>query len=223
MSVDIQKNKPFRIGIIGGVCSGKSLVAALFQKRGVEVYDGDAIARDIVRPDSETHTLQKIVAYFGDNILKKDGTLDRRLLRDIIFSDPSQRHALEDIMHPTILDRLRSLAEHAKGPYVILELPAFKPKYASLFDRILVVDCPEELQIKRVMARDGCTQDAAQKILESQLTREEHLHLAADHILNNEGKTVLNVYVEKLDHAYRALSQHPSQEPDAMVFPEIET
>ncbi len=194
-----------RVGLTGGIASGKSLVARLFGELGVTVIDTDALARVVVAPG--TPGLESLVREFGGRILKPDGSLDRAGLRNIVFSDPASRRRLEEILHPLILAELESAASAAGGPYQIHVVPLLvESGLENKMDRVLVVDCGEEFQISRLKSRDGETEAGARRILASQATREERLAVADDVILNEGAQKDLPPLVARLDGFYRDLA-----------------
>ena len=181
------KKKPFIIGLTGGIASGKSLVADLFAQRGVVVVDTDIVAREVVEPGSPA--LEEIRTSFGDAVIAADGSLDRSVMRDIVFNDDQMRRELESILHPRIREASFQQVAEASGPYVIVVVPLlYESPMKDGVNRILVVDCSEETQIERLMARDNETREQACRILATQASRAERLSIADD-ILQNDGDT----------------------------------
>jgi dephospho-CoA kinase len=177
--------KPFIVGLTGGIASGKSAVAREFESLGVTVIDTDQLARDVVEPG--TPALQQLVTAFGPEILTADGRLDRRRMRDRVFADASQRRILESITHPAIRNELARRAAAASGPYQVHVVPLLvEGGSKSAFSRILVVDCPEEIQIERLVSRDNSTEAQAKQILAAQATRAARLSVA-DEVIENTG------------------------------------
>ena len=192
------------IGLTGGIASGKSMVAALFAARGATVIDTDQIARQVVEPGRPA--LAALVSALGRGILGPGGSVDRKLLRQRIFSDPATRRIVEDILHPAILAELARQAAAAPGPYQIHVIPLLvEGGLRSQVDRVLVVDCPEELQIERLMRRDGETREGAVRALEAQATRAGRLAAADDVIANDRSPEELAAAVAVLDGRYRQL------------------
>ncbi len=197
-------DRPLRIGLTGGIASGKTTVANLFAALGVPVLDTDQIARDVVEPGQPA--LGQVVAAFGPDILGPDGRLDRPALRARVFADPDSRKRLEAILHPAIRAELARQAEAAGGPYQVWVIPLLvEGGQVDRVDRILVVDCPEEIQLARVMARDGETPESARAILAAQASREQRLAAADDVIVNDGTEADLAPQVAALDARYRAL------------------
>src|SRR5262249_12889104 len=160
----------FRVGLTGGIASGKSTAAKFFGALGVPILDSDQVARDLVEPGQPP--LERLVERFGPSILTPDGHLDRPALRDIVFSDPKARSDLEALTHPAIGAALEARSAAAGGPYQVIVIPLLVEKnLASHVDRVLVVDCDEALQIRRLRDRDGSTPEQAQAILNAQSSR----------------------------------------------------
>jgi dephospho-CoA kinase len=197
-------DRPPRIGLTGGIASGKTTVAKLFAARGVPILDTDQIARDVAEPGQPA--LAEVVAAFGQDILGPDGRLDRPRLRARVFADPDSRQRLEAILHPAIRAELARRAEAAGGPYQVWVIPLLvEGGQVDRVDRILVVDCPEAVQLARVQARDGETEDSARAILAAQASRAQRLAAADDVIVNDGEKAGLGPQVAALDARYRAL------------------
>lgn len=175
----------YRVGLTGGIASGKSLVAAMFQDLGVPVIDTDRIAREVVATGSPV--LARIAAAFGPGLLRADGSLDRARLRTLVFADPAERRRLEAIIHPPILAAMEARCHDAGGPYQLLVIPLLvEAGLRDRVDRVLVVDCPEEVQRQRLMDRDGESGASADRLLAAQLRRADRL-AAADDVLDNAG------------------------------------
>ena len=173
-----------RVGLTGGIASGKSTVARLFGELGADVIDTDGISRALVVPGSKA--LDQIVERFGKGVLTAEGTLDRRRLRTIVFADPAGRRELEAILHPPIRAEAMARAAASTAPYVILVVPLlFETGFDRLVDRRLVVDCPESQQIDRLIARDGISATEARAMLAAQMPREERKRRADDCIDNS--------------------------------------
>jgi dephospho-CoA kinase len=170
------------------------------------VIDTDEIAREIVTPGRPA--LREIVAAFGPEVLDSTGALDRRRLRALVFADAARRQRLEAILHPAILAEMQRRSEKAGGPYQILVIPLLaESARETAVDRVLVVDCPVEVQIRRLLARDAENEPQARAMISAQATREQRLALADDVILNDGDRAALDAAVAALDAKYRALSQ----------------
>jgi dephospho-CoA kinase len=193
-----------RIGLTGGIASGKSTVARRFAELGVAVIDADAAARTVVAPG--TPGLAEVAKRFGPGVLTGTGELDRRALRDLIFGDSGSRRDLESILHPLIRAEMDRSAQQAPGPYIVMAIPLLvEGGSRGRVDRVLVVDVDEDLQLRRVMARDGCTLEQARSILAAQASRPARL-AAADDVLQNDGTvTDLRQAVDRLHERYLRL------------------
>jgi dephospho-CoA kinase len=183
--VKSQTQEPLRIGLTGGIASGKSTVADMFADLGVPVIDTDVIARDVVRPGQPA--LEEIREAFGAGVIAADGTLDRSAMRAIVFGDDAARRRLEAILHPKIREVTIGQAEAAGGAYQVIVVPLLVESSLRAFvDRVLVVDCDEEIQVARLLERDTESEQQARKILAAQSTRDERLAIADD-VIENEG------------------------------------
>jgi dephospho-CoA kinase len=195
-----------RIGLTGGVASGKSTVARLFAALGVPIIDTDVIAREVVAPG--TPLLPRIAARFGPQALSADGSLDRAALRSIVFADPQARADLEALTHPAILKVMRARSAVASGPYQVLAIPLLLETHLEdEVDRVLVVDADEATRLRRLQARDGATLDEARAMLAAQAAREAHLAAADDVIVNDGDLAAVRDQVEALHARYVALSR----------------
>ncbi|MGI9343496.1 MAG: dephospho-CoA kinase [Gammaproteobacteria bacterium] len=174
-----------RIGLTGGIASGKTLVADCFAELGIPVIDTDQVARDIVEPGQPA--LRDIRRAFGDEILTTDGRLDRRRMRALVFADADRRTELEAILHPRIRSETAARVAAAQGPYVIVVVPLLvETGFDGMTDRVLVVDCPVAMQRARLLERDAENPAQVERILAAQASRAERL-TAADDIVDNSG------------------------------------
>ena len=187
-----------KVGLTGGIGSGKSTVAKGLQSKGVTVVDADQIAREVVQPGEEA--LDEIANTFGSEVIQTDGNLDRAALKQRIFSDPNAKKQLEAILHPRIRQRILDQVNSATGtPYVVADIPLLvESKYPEHFDRVIVVDCTEAQQVERVKARDDMSDEQIQRIMDSQATRQERLKSATDVIDNTGDLKSLKMQIEKL-------------------------
>jgi dephospho-CoA kinase len=196
---------PFRVALTGGIASGKSTVAELFAALGVPVIDTDVISREVVEPGQPA--LGEVVAAFGKGVLDAAGRLDRRRMRERIFADPGARHRLETILHPVIRAEMARQSTAAGGAYQVLVIPLLtEGGRRDHVDRVLLVDAPEELQVERLIARDGVTQAQARASLDAQATRAERLALADDVIRNTGRVDELRAAVAAMDAEYRRMA-----------------
>ena len=199
--------KPLRIGLTGGIASGKSTVAELFAGLGATVIDTDIIAREVVRPGQPA--LPEIHDAFGDAVFN-DGVLDRSELRRQIFSDDDARRRLESILHPRIRQETIRQASASGGDYQLIVVPLLtESPLKDYVDRILVVDCDENTQIERLLARDAESEDQARRILTMQASREERLAIADDVIHNDAGLEATSSQVSALHDTYLAMAHLP--------------
>lgn len=174
-----------RIGLTGGIASGKSTVAALFAELGAGIVDTDVISREVVAPGEPG--LEAVAEAFGASILTPGGELDRGALRRIVFRDAERRRALEAILHPLIRARTLHAIEQLDAPYAIVVVPLLlETGFDALVDRILVVDCPQALQRERLRRRDAADAGEADAMLAAQLGREARL-ARADDVIDNGG------------------------------------
>ena len=197
--------RAFRVGLTGGIASGKSTAAKFFGALGVPILDSDQIAREVVEPGQPP--LERLIERFGRKILTPDGHLDRPALRDIVFSDPRARADLEALTHPAIGAAMEARSAAAGGPYQILVIPLLVEKnLAAHVDRVLVVDCDEELQIRRLRDRDGSTPAQVQAILKAQAPRAARLKVANDVIHNETDMSAVRDQVTALHARYLELA-----------------
>ena len=202
-------NRAFRVGLTGGIASGKSTVADFFAELGVPVVDTDLIAREVVSISSPA--LEEIRTAFGPDVISADGTLDRAAMRKIVFADDGKRRLLESILHPRIRELAFRRADQASAPYVIIVVPLlFESPMRNAMDRILVLDCSVETQLKRLLARDCETEEQANKIIAAQATRDERLSIADDVITNDGDLEATRREVGRLHRRYLALALRSS-------------
>ncbi len=175
-----------RVGLTGGIGSGKSTVCRMLRDLGAWIVDTDAIAHRLTAPGGRA--LPAIAAQFGAEVIADNGAMDRTRMRERVFADPAQRRALEAILHPMIGEDTRAEAAAApEGAIVVFDVPLLveSGRWRDQVDRILVVDCPVETQIARVMQRNGWTADAVQRIIDQQASRAQRLAVADDVIVND--------------------------------------
>jgi dephospho-CoA kinase len=191
----------FTVGLTGGIGSGKSAVARLFAERGVDVVDTDRIARSLTAAHGAA--MPALLAAFGAHFADADGALDRTKMRALVFSDPEAKGRLEGILHPMIRAAVLAESRLGSGPYVIFDIPLLVESgtWRDRVDRVLVVDCPEALQLQRVMARNGLPEQQVRAIMAAQAPRQVRL-AAADDVIDNAGPlAALPAQVERL-HAH---------------------
>jgi dephospho-CoA kinase len=194
-----------RIGLTGGIASGKSTVAQRFLELGVPVIDADESSRFVVAAGQPGWA--EVTQRFGTGILTAGGELDRRALRNMVFADSERRRELEAILHPLIRADMERRASAAVGPYLVLAIPLLVEGGPShRIDRILVVDLPEDVQLERVMNRDGGTMEQARAILAAQASRASRIQAADDVLLNSGTVSELRQAVDGLHERYLRLA-----------------
>ena len=199
----------YRVGLTGGIASGKTTVANMFAELGVPLIDTDIIARQVVQPGEPA--LDEIREQFGDAVIDESGHLDRLAMRKLIFSDDQLRHKLESILHPRIGAETRRQSSAANGRYQMIVVPLLVDSPLLQFvDRVLVVDCDEDTQIKRLLSRDAETTQQARKIISAQASRDDRLSIADDVIRNDQELEETRRQVALLDKKYRKLANHGS-------------
>lgn len=202
------------IGLTGGIGCGKSVVSQCFSELGVCVIDTDVIARTITQPNGKA--MAGIKNTFGASYMTQDGALDREKMRNLIFSDKNARLRLEKLLHPIILNETAQQIASASSSYVVVVIPLLfeTDDYDTIVHRILAIDCDEQQQISRVMARSNLSEQQIKSIMATQVTRKERLQRADDIITNSQDKDYLKTEVAKLHRKYLLLSQ---QYPDSGV------
>lgn len=204
-----------RVGLTGGLGSGKSTAADCFAELKVPVIDADKIAHELTQPDQEA--FKKIVEHFGKEISINQVLLNRVKLRSLIFQSLKERLWLENLLHPPIISKIQESLKYLKIPYCILVIPLLTESLQSInfLDRILVIDAPASIQIQRVKIRDRLSQQQIELIMHSQSRREKRLAMADDILVNNQDVTVLREAVFKLNYKYLKLAeeQHTQKKP----------
>lgn len=197
----------FILGLTGGIGSGKSAASQWFEQHGIVVVDADVVAREIVEVGQPA--LLQIQQAFGDWVLQKDGTLNRRALREHIFQSNDARRILESITHPAIRQSIIQQLQDAQSPYVILVSPLlFETNQHELTDHTLLIDASIELQIQRAAQRDGQNIEQIHRIIAAQMSREQKQQLADDIVLNDGHLEHLYAHLQPLHEQYlqRALN-----------------
>ena len=196
------------VAVTGGIGSGKSTVAKLFETLGAGLVDTDEIAHQLTQPGQQV--VERIRARFGDSYVDTQGALDRSRLRDLVFSDAAARRDLEAILHPLIRAEAAARVARGRAPYVLLVVPLLVETGAlrEMAGRVLVIDCDERLQVERTMRRSGLTEEQTRAIIASQATREQRLSAADDIIRNNAGLAELAEQVKALHERYVALARN---------------
>jgi len=195
------------IGLTGGIGSGKSAAADAFEKLGATLVDTDAIAHELTAPGGAA--IAEIQRQFGKAFVDASGAMDRKRMRDLVFSDAEEKQRLEALLHPMIRAESQRRIAAAAGPYVVHVVPLLveSPGYRERVGRVLVVDCPEAMQLSRVRQRSGLPEGEVRRIIASQIKRESRL-AAADDVIDNSGPiAALQQRVRELHEKYLALAQ----------------
>lgn len=190
-----------KVGLTGGIGSGKSTVCHLFAELGVPIVDADVIARQLVEPGQPA--LARLSATFGTAIISRDGSLNRAMLRQLAFAEAQNKQQLDAIMHPLIFKEMDAQVASLQAPYCILVIPLLvETQHNYALDRVLLVDCPEHVQIQRVMNRDKVGREQAMAVIAAQATRQQRLTLANDVIDNAASPHHLAEQVKRLHNSY---------------------
>jgi dephospho-CoA kinase len=202
--------RALRVGLTGGIASGKSLVANMFAKLGAELVDADQIARDVVAPGEPA--LTAIRDAFGAEVFSSRGELDRAALRKLVFADADKRRALDALLHPLIRARLLARLGEVRRPYAIIAVPLLvETDFAALVDRVAVVDCAESQQLERLMRRDGIPRTEAMAMIAAQADRATRLRAAHDVIDNSGDVEATRRQVAQLHHRYLELANRATR------------
>jgi len=196
----------FTVGLTGGIGSGKSAAADEFARLGAAVVDTDRIAHELTRAGGAA--IAGVRELFGDSVIAPDGAVDRKALRERVFTDPQAKRRLEALLHPMIREQSARRIAAATEPYVVHVVPLLveSPDYRKRVQRVLVVDCPEPMQVERVRKRSGLSGDEVQAIVRSQASRAQRL-AAADDVIDNSGTiAALQKQVETLHRIYLRLA-----------------
>ena len=189
------------IGLTGGIGSGKSAAAALFEDIGVDLIDADDLARDSLNINSEGYKL--FIDEFGDKYLDENKNINRKLIRKLIFNDSDAKSKLESIIHPIVRSGIETFIKNKKSDYCIIVVPLiFETNSSKIYDRVLVIDCDVDVQISRTSKRDNQTKSDIENIVSKQATREQRLSIADDVIVNNGSLDLLRNEVLKIHKKY---------------------
>lgn len=197
-----------KVGLTGGIASGKSTICELFSQHNIPIIDADIIAQELVKPNQTA--LKEVIQLFGNDILLNNGELDRKQLRQRIFSNSVDKQQLEALLHPRIRQQLIQQSNQVNAPYCILAIPLLiEANMFDIVDLVLVIDSEQEQQVKRVCRRDNISSADAQAIISSQATREQRLSIADDIISNNHSLESLTLLVDELHKKYSSMSCQP--------------
>ena len=191
-----------KIGLTGGIASGKTTVSDYFKKLGTQVIDADVISHEVTEPSGSA--FEEILSEFGSEILDEKGLINRKKMRAIIFNDPSQKKILENIIHPKVRDEMFQRINKSDDHYLIVSVPLLvETGMHQIMDRNLLVDCSEDTQIERLMHRDKITLNEAKAILKNQASRSDRKKIADDLIVNENNVTLIELENEVLElHKY---------------------
>lgn len=200
---------PYVVGLTGGIGSGKSSAAQHFVAHGVPLIDTDLIARQLTAPAGAA--LPALRAGFGDQLFLTDGSINRQAMRELVFSQATQRRRLEGILHPMIEQEVRAQQTHIAeqgAPYLILDVPLLyeTPALQAYCHRILLIDCHQDTQLSRVMARNRLPEEQVRAIIAAQSTRQQRQHLAHDIVVNEGSLDALHAQLHRLHQRYLQLA-----------------
>lgn len=205
---DTDNKKPFCVGLTGGIGSGKTTVSNFFAALGVPIIDADVISHQLTQTGGAAYP--NIVSHFGNMILDSNTEIDRKKLRDIIFSNPIEKKWLENVLHPLIRKTMRNAISKVTYPYCICAIPLLAESTEIHFiDRVLVIDAPIEIQIARAKKRDQSSEANIQKIIDSQVSNDARLKMADDIIVNDSTLLSIEKKVLILHQLYLSLSIKP--------------
>lgn len=191
----------YRVGLTGGIASGKTAVADIFDSLGAGIVDTDRVAREVVAPGQPG--LEAVRGEFGGGVIRASGKLDRRALRKVVFADPQARRRLESLLHPLIRARTMEQLEQVRAPYAVAVVPLLvETGFGELVDRVAVVDCPRAIRLERLRIRDGMDREQAESMLNAQVDRQTRLAAADDVIDNGGSRSSTRRQVQRLHALY---------------------
>ena len=197
-------NETFKIGLTGGIASGKTTVCDLFKELSVEIIDADVISHELSKKGGAA--FEEIIEAFEDEIIGDDGELDRKKLRSIVFNDNTKKKILERIIHPKVLLSINEKIKASQSDYLIISVPLMiETGMNAMMDRVLLIDCNVETQIERIIQRDQTSREEAIKIIESQASIESKRELSDDRIINNNETSIeeLRLKVKEMNDFYK--------------------
>ena len=199
-------NETFKIGLTGGIASGKTTVCDLFKELSVEIIDADVISHELSKKGGAA--FEEIIEAFEDEIIGDNGELDRKKLRSIVFNDNTKKKILERIIHPKVLLSINEKIKASQSDYLIISVPLMiETGMNAMMDRVLLIDCNVETQIERIIQRDQTSREEAIKIIESQASIESKRELSDDRIINNNETSIeeLTLKVKEMNDFYKKL------------------
>ena len=197
-------NETFKIGLTGGIASGKTTVCDLFKELSVEIIDADVISHELSKKGGAA--FEEIIEAFEDEIIGDEGELDRKKLRSIVFNDNTKKKMLEGIIHPKVLLSINEKIKASQSDYLIISVPLMiETGMNAMMDRVLLIDCNVETQIERIIQRDKTSREEAIKIIESQASIESKRELSDDRIINNNETSIeeLRLKVKEMNDFYK--------------------
>lgn len=194
------------VGLTGGIASGKTTVSNLFAELGVPIIDADVLSRNLLDPGEKAYS--QVIQHFGESIVAEDQRIDRKRLRQLIFTQPEEKHWIETMLHPLIYQRgHQAIQKHASAAYLLLVVPLlFESNFQTLVDRICVVSCPAEIQLERLVKRDQIEAELAGRMIAQQLSNQQRVARAHDVIDNKDDQADLGGQVDALHQKYLDLS-----------------
>lgn len=194
----------YKVGLTGGIASGKTAVADIFHSLGAGIVDTDRVAREVVAPGQPG--LEAVRREFGEGVMRASGELDRRALREVVFADALARRRLESLLHPLIRARTMEALERVHAPYAVAVVPLLvETGFGELVDRVAVVDCPRAIRLERLMVRDGLDREQAESMLNAQVDRRTRLAAADDVIDNGGSRSSTRRQVQRLHALYERM------------------
>lgn len=202
MNTSLKTNRMLKIGITGGIGSGKSTVCRVFSALGIPVFEADKIAKDLMNTNEEIR--EKLLSLFGASVYLPDGVVDRKYLAGIVFNDPSLLEQLNSIVHPVVRQTFFDWCNKQQSPYIIHEAAIlFESGFYKMMDKTIAVVTSESERIQRVMKRDGLTLELVKERIENQWSDEERIKLADFVIGNNDDELIVPQIIE-IDKKIRA-------------------
>ncbi len=198
----------FRVGLTGGIASGKTTISRLFEELGITVIDTDTISHELMKPGQPAY--QQSIEHFGQVIVNDDSTINRRLLREKVFNQPDEKKWLEEMIHPLIWEEAEKAISSAKSEYVILVVPLmFETGFQHMLDHVIAIDCPASVQKSRLMQRDNIDPDLAGKMIATQMSNKERIS-RADSVIHNTDDEDRSAEIQ---HLYRHLKRMADNKP----------